>query len=85
MSREYGGQDLSVRLMSTYDYFLWGYLEETVLENNPQTREVLKANIRREIRMIPVDMCQRVIVNLNIRMATGIRRRGAFIEPILNY
>lgn len=67
------------------DYFLWGYLKERVYENNPQTREVLKANIRREIRRIPVDMCQRVINNLNVRLATVIQRRGAWIEHILNY
>jgi hypothetical protein len=72
-------------LPCTADYFLWGYLKESVYSNNLQTIEALKANIRQEIRRIPLDMCDRVITNFNVRIATVIQRRGAWIEHIINY
>ena len=71
--------------LSPADYFLWGYLKERVYANNPQTIEGLKANILQEIRRIPLDMCDRVIRNFNVRVATVIQRRGAWIENINNY
>ena len=43
------------------DYFLWGYLKDGVYENNPETTEVLKDNIRREIRQIPEEMLNTVV------------------------
>ena len=70
---------------SPADYFLWGYLKERVYANNPQTIETLKANIRQEIRRIPLDMCDRVIRNFNVPVATVIQRRGAWIEHVINY
>ena len=42
-------------------------------ENNTQTVEALKTNIRREIRRIPQEMCARVIQNFNVRVATVIQ------------
>ena len=71
--------------LSLADYFFWGYLKERVYANNPQTIEALKANIRQEIRRIPLDMCDRVIRNFNVRVATVIQRRGAWIEHVINY
>ena len=59
------------------DYFLWGYLKGRVYENNPQTTEVLKDNIRREVRRIPQEMFNRVVDNFNVRVAAVIQRRGA--------
>ena len=67
------------------DYFLWGYLKDRVYENNPQTTEVLKDNIRREIRWIPQEMLSRVVDNFNVRVAAVIQRRGAWIKHIINY
>ena len=58
--------------LSPADYFLWGHLKESVYANNPQTIEALKANIRWEIWRILVDMCDRVIRNFNVRVATVI-------------
>ena len=71
--------------LSPADFFLWGYLKGKVYENNPQTTEALKTNIRREIRRIPQEMCARVIQNFNVRVATVIQRRGAWIEHVINY
>ena len=67
------------------DYFLWGYLKDRVSENNPQTTEVLKDNIRKEIRRITQEMLKRVVGNFNVWGAAVIQRRGAWIEHIINY
>ena len=48
------------------DYFLRGYLKDRVCENNPQTRGDI---IRKEIRGIPQEMLNRVVDNLNVRVA----------------
>ena len=47
------------------DYFLRGYLKDRIYKNNPQTRE----DIRKEIRRIPQEMLNRVVVNFNVRVA----------------
>jgi hypothetical protein len=43
-----------------------------IYSNNPQTIEALKANIRQEIRRISLDVCDRVITNFNVHVATVI-------------
>ena len=45
----------------------------------------IKTNIRQEIQRIPLEMCARVIQNFNVRVATVIQRRGAWIEHVINY
>ena len=70
--------------LSPPDFFLWGYLKERVYYNNLQTKDALKENIRREIR-IPGEMFDRVINNFNVRVATVIQRQGAWIEHVINY
>ena len=67
------------------DYFLWGYLKDRVYENNPQTTEVLKDNIRIEIRQIPQEMLNRFVDNFNVRVAAVIQQWGAWIEHTINY
>ena len=42
-----------------------GYLKDRVYENNLQTRE----DIRREIRWIPQEMFNRVVDNFNVQVA----------------
>ena len=71
--------------LSPPDLFLWGYLKERVYDNNLQTIDALKENIRREIRRIPREMLDRVINNFNVRVATVIQTRGAWIEYVINY
>jgi hypothetical protein len=56
------------------------YVKEKVYANNPQTLEMLKENIRREIRNIPGDIIARVIANFNVRVANVIQQQ----EPGLN-
>ena len=67
------------------DDFLWGYLKDRVYENNPQTTEVLKDNIRIEIRQIPQEMLNRFVDNFNVRVAAVIQQWGAWIEHTINY
>ena len=67
------------------DYFLWGYLKDRVYENNPQTTEVLKDNIRIEIRQIPQEMLNGFVDNFNVRVAAVIQQWGAWIEHTINY
>ena len=52
--------------LNPFDYFLRGYLNNRVCENNPQTRDDI---IRREIRWIPKEMLSRVVDNFNVRIA----------------
>ena len=42
------------------------------------------ANILQEIRR-NMDMCDHVITNFNLRVATVIQRRGTWIEHVINY
>ena len=71
--------------LTPLDYFLWGYLKERVYEDNPDTIERLKKNVKREIRRIPNDVLERVMDNFNVRVANVIQQRGAWIEHIINY
>ena len=43
-----------------------GYLKDGVCENNPQTREDIN---RKEIRRIPQEILNRVVNNVNVRVA----------------
>ena len=71
--------------LTSLDYFLSDYLKERVSEDNPDTIERLKKNIKREIRSIPNDVLERVMDNFNVSVANIIQQRGAWIEHIINY
>ena len=60
-------------------FFFCGYLKERIYHKNPQTIDILKENIRREIRKIPREIIDRVINNFNVRVTTVILRQGAWI------
>ena len=52
--------------LNLLDYFLMGYLKDRVCEINPQTREDI---IKKEIRLIPQEMLNRIVNNFNVRVA----------------
>ena len=55
---------LGLHILQTYflvDDFLWGYLKDSVYDNNPQTIDALRNNIRTEIMWVPRKMLDRVI------------------------
>ena len=53
--------------LNQLDYFLRGYLKHRVCENKSQTREDI---IRREIRLIPQEMHNKIVNNFNVRAAS---------------
>ena len=55
-------------------YFLRGYLKDRVCEKNPQT---IKDIIRKEIKRIPQEMLNRVVVNFNVRVAAVLSYNSA--------
>ena len=54
-------------------------------EDNPDTIERLKQNIKREIRRIPNDVLDRIMYIFNVRVVNVIQQRGAWIEHINDY
>ena len=63
-------------------FYLWGYLQDNVYENNPQTIGELKAAITGKIRQIPKEKCERVIDNYARRVQVCLQRRGQHLEQI---
>ena len=55
--------------VSTHLTIFWGGTCNTAYENNPQTRE---DNIRREIRLVPQEMLNRIVNNFNVRVAAKL-------------
>lgn len=63
------------------DYILWDYLKERVYEDNPDTIDRLKENIKWEIRRIPNDMLERVVNKFNVWRTTS----SSLIRHVINY
>ena len=57
-------------------FYLWGYLQENVYENNPERIGELKAAITGKIRQIPKEECVRVIDNFAQRVQVCLQRRS---------
>ena len=66
---------LLARLEPT-NFFFWSYWKEHIDANNPITLHSLKANIFREITQKSADIIERVIMNVNTRVAAIIQKRG---------
>lgn len=69
--------------LTPLDFFLWGFIKGKVYANQPDTIEKLKANIRREIANVPIEMCQNVIKNWNDRMISLKRAKGGHLDDII--
>ena len=66
------------------DFFLWGFLKESVyLDLVQKTIEQLKNNIRREARKLKIDMVKRVIDDMLPRVQNLLCRKGAWFEKLL--
>jgi hypothetical protein len=50
--------------LSSPDFFLWGYLKETVYQENPHTLEDLRNNITNAVQGITADVLRRVCRNM---------------------
>ena len=56
------------------DYFLRGYLKDRLCEINPQKREGI---IKKDIRLIPQEMLNRIVNNFNVRVAAVLSYSSA--------
>jgi len=54
---------------------MWGYLEDSVYGNNPQTILDLRAAITAAIRALPREECGRVFMNFARRIQMCLQRR----------
>ena len=62
--------------VNSQEYFIWGFLKGRIYQDNHDTVESQKRNIRREIRRISRDMLEIVVNNFNTRVATVIQQRS---------
>jgi hypothetical protein len=69
--------------LSACDYFLCGYLKNTVLISKPRTIAELKQSIKEEIAVIPEQMTRRVMENLGVRLKQCLRSGGRHLSDIL--
>lgn len=65
------------------DFFLWGYLKDTVYSRNPQTLEQLQQFICEACASISVETLQRVTSNFILRLRHVIAVKGGHIETIV--
>ncbi len=63
------------------DFFLWGYLKSVVYNPLPKTLDDLKANIKREIEKINVEILKSTFENFEKRCHLVIAADGGLIEP----
>ena len=65
------------------DFYLWGYLKDTVYKNKPQSIIDLKRNIREEIRTISTEILKNVINSLPRRMEACIKSNGKHLNDVI--
>ena len=65
------------------DFYLWGYLKDTVYKNKPQSIIDLKRNIREEIRTILTEILKNVINSLPRRMEACIKSNGKHLNDVI--
>ena len=71
--------------LNPLDFFLWGYLKDSVYREGPTTLDELKQSIAYHIQQVnqDADLCQRVIDNFKKRLVVCRRRRGGHIEHVI--
>ena len=65
------------------DFYLWGYLKDTVYGGRPQTIDDIKHAIATNIKAIPVQECSSVIDNFIRRIHLCLLQQGSHLEHIL--
>ena len=66
------------------DFYMWGYLNDRVYGNNPQTIPDLKVAITAAMRTIPREECGRVIENFEIQIQMCLQRRELIWSTFLS-
>lgn len=69
--------------LSMCDYFLWGFLKDSVYRSRPRTINELKARIRDTIATISIEMLRRVTLNLCSRLQECVRREGRHLQDVV--
>ncbi|XP_050342348.1 uncharacterized protein LOC126768367 [Nymphalis io] len=69
--------------LSPMDFFLWGYLKSKVFNNNPQSIEELKENIREEIQNISPNTCRAVMENVRSRLQECQIKQGTHLDDVI--
>jgi hypothetical protein len=69
--------------LSPPDFFLWGYLKETVYQENPHTLEDLRNNITNAVQGITADVLRRVSWNMCRRVQSCLQQNGGHFQLLL--
>jgi hypothetical protein len=69
--------------LSPSDFFLWGYLKETVHQENPHMLEDLRNNITNAVQGITADVLRCVSWNMCRRMQSGLQQNGGHFQHLL--
>ena len=62
------------------DFCIWGYLKSKVFFPKPQNLNELEANIRREIALIPQEMCRKAVLSVRSRAQKCMDANGKTFE-----
>ena len=65
------------------DFFLWGYLKDTVFKDTFQDIPQLKQAIVRAARNIPQRVCRDTVTHFQRRVAKCMENRGGHVEYLL--
>jgi hypothetical protein len=65
------------------DFFLWGYLKETVYKNRPRTLVDLKRNIEEAVKKITAETLLRVSRNMCQRVDLCLQENGEHFQHLL--
>jgi hypothetical protein len=65
------------------DFFLWGYLKETVYKNSPRTLVDLKLNIEEAVKKITAETLLRVSRNMCQRVNLCLQENGGHFQHLL--
>ena len=89
----FGGRVISKKAQVTWpahspdltppDFFLWGYLKSKVYHPEVETLADLKNSIRKQIRLIKPDLCERVSQEVLKRADVCVSRKGSYVENVL--
>ena len=65
------------------DFFVWGYLKSKVYHPGVKTLADLKTSIRKQMRLIKPDLCERVCQEVLKRADVCVSRKGSYVENVL--
>jgi hypothetical protein len=70
--------------LSACDFVLWGYLKSQVFKAPaPHTVQELKHRIQQEVKRIPVEMLQKVKVDVRKRHTGCLERNGGHLNDVI--